>query len=129
MASSGAFQACGFFTGQTGVEGGGVGSGSSGWPARGCPSLTPSSASYEQVKMDDGKRLQKVRDGQELDYGAAISLLQAMGVNSVLGGAAGEGEERCLLLHLLPLACTQIPPPPPILLSKFSLIEFKRVCN
>ena len=84
-----AFQACGFFTGQTGVEGGGVGSGSSGWPARGCPSPTPSSASYEQVKMDDGKRLQKVRDGQELDYGAAISLLQAMGVNSVLGGQQG----------------------------------------
>ena len=90
------------------------------WPARGCPSLTPSSASYEQVKMDDGKRLQKVRDGQELDYGAAISLLQAMGVDSVLsaGGAAGEGEERCLLLHLLPLAVTQIPPP--VLLAKFS---------
>ena len=45
------------------------------------------------MKMDDGKRLQKVRDGQELDYGAAISLLQAMGVNSVLGGQQeGEGE-------------------------------------
>jgi hypothetical protein len=41
--------------------------------------------------MDDGKRLQKVRDGQELDYGAAISLLLAMGVNSVLGGQQGRG--------------------------------------
>ena len=45
-------------------------------------------------KMDDGRRLQTARDGQELDQGAAISLLQAMGVNSELGVQQGRGRKE-----------------------------------
>ena len=57
-------------------------------------SFTNTQVSHIINKMDDGRRLQTARDGQELDQGAAISLLQAMGVNSVLGGQQGRGRRE-----------------------------------
>jgi hypothetical protein len=93
VASSGAFQGCGVFTGQPGVEGGRSGVRME-WLASQGVSFTNTQLTHIINKMDDGRRLQTARDGQELDQGAAISLLQAMGVNSVLGGQQGRGKRE-----------------------------------
>ena len=50
-------------------------------------SFTNTQVSHIINKMDDGRRLQTARDGQE----AGISLLQAMVVTSGLGGQQGRG--------------------------------------
>ena len=64
------------------------------WLASQGGSFTNTQLSHIINKMDDGRRLQTARDGQELDQGAAISLLQAMGVNSVLEGHQGRGRRE-----------------------------------
>eukprot|EP00092_Neocalanus_flemingeri_P000813 GFUD01000866.1.p1 GENE.GFUD01000866.1~~GFUD01000866.1.p1 ORF type:complete len:1316 (+),score=569.14 GFUD01000866.1:71-3949(+) len=84
VASSGAFQGCGVFTGQQGVEGGRSGVRME-WLASKGVSFTSTQVSHITNKMDEGRRLQTARDGQELDQEAAGVLLQAMGVNSVQG--------------------------------------------
>ena len=64
------------------------------WLASQGVSFTNTQLTHIINKMDDGRRLQTARDGQELDQGAAISLLQAMGVNSELGGQQGRGKRE-----------------------------------
>ena len=93
VASSGSFQGCGVFTGQPGVEGGRSGIRME-WLASQGVSFTSTQLSHITNKLDDGRRLQTARDGQELDQGAATSLLQAMGVNSVLGTQQGRGRRE-----------------------------------
>jgi len=85
VASSGAFQGCGVFTGQQGVEGGRSGVLMEWLPSQ---QVSFSSAQLAQItnKMDEGRRLQTARDGQELDQASAMVLLQTMGINSLMGG-------------------------------------------
>jgi len=93
VASSGAFQGCGVFTGQPGVEGGRSGIRMEWLPSQGV-SFTSSQLVHITNKMDEGRRLQTARDGQELDQAAAITILQAMGVNSILGDQQGRGRRE-----------------------------------
>ena len=93
VASSGAFQGCGVFTGQPGVEGGRSGIRMEWLPSQGV-SFTSTQLAHITNKMDEGRRLQTARDGQELDQAAAITILQAMGVNNMLGEQQGRGRRE-----------------------------------
>jgi len=91
VASSGAIQGCGVFTGQSVVEGGRTGIRME-WLSNQSVSLNNPQLSNITNKLDEGRRLQTARDGQELDQLAAASLLQIMGVNNVFG--LNQGRQR-----------------------------------